>query len=48
MEQGTHDDLISRRGAYHKLVEKQLVSTKLGEDIKKTKDAADVFSFWGK
>lgn len=26
VEQGTHDDLIGKRGAYHKLVERQLMA----------------------
>jgi ABC-type multidrug transport system fused ATPase/permease subunit len=32
LEQGTHDDLVARKGAYHKLVERQLMSKQLGED----------------
>lgn len=35
LEQGTHDQLIANRGAYHKLVERQLVTAQLGEEIKK-------------
>lgn len=37
LEQGTHDDLIKKQGAYHKLVERQLVSQKLGEEVGKKK-----------
>lgn len=33
IEQGTHDDLIATRGAYHKLVERQLMTVQLGEEI---------------
>ena len=36
-EEGTHDELIAKAGAYHKLVERQLMSTVLGEEVKKTK-----------
>ena len=32
LEQGTHDDLVAKKGAYHKLVERQLMSKQLGED----------------
>jgi ATP-binding cassette subfamily B (MDR/TAP) protein 1 len=33
LEQGTHDDLIAQKGAYHKLVERQLMTIKLGESV---------------
>lgn len=33
LEQGTHDDLIAKKGAYHKLVERQLMTIKLGETV---------------
>lgn len=36
-EEGTHDELIAKGGAYHKLVERQLMTTVLGEEVKKTK-----------
>lgn len=35
LEQGNHDQLIGRKGAYFKLVERQLMTASLGEDIKK-------------
>ena len=37
IEQGTHDKLIQMNGAYKKLVERQLMTVQLGEDVKKTK-----------
>jgi ATP-binding cassette subfamily B protein len=36
-EEGTHNELIAKGGAYHKLVERQLMTTVLGEEVKKTK-----------
>jgi ABC-type multidrug transport system fused ATPase/permease subunit len=33
LEQGTHDDLIRAKGAYYKLVERQLMTTALGEKL---------------
>lgn len=33
LEQGTHNDLIFLKGAYHKLVERQLMTIKLGENV---------------
>ena len=35
LEQGTHDDLTAAKGAYFKLVERQLMAKTLGEDVKK-------------
>jgi len=35
-EEGTHNELIAKGGAYHKLVERQLMTTVLGEEVKKT------------
>lgn len=35
IEQGSHDNLIALRGAYHKLVERQLMTVTLGEEIQK-------------
>ena len=32
VEQGSHDELVSRKGAYHKLVERQLMAKNLGEE----------------
>jgi len=34
LEQGKHDDLIALNGAYRKLVDRQLLQSKLGEEIK--------------
>jgi len=36
-EEGTHNELIAKGGAYHKLVERQLMTAVLGEEVKKTK-----------
>jgi ABC-type multidrug transport system fused ATPase/permease subunit len=33
LEQGTHDELIANKQAYHKLVQRQLVTQELGEQI---------------
>jgi ATP-binding cassette subfamily B (MDR/TAP) protein 1 len=33
LEQGTHDDLIRTKGAYHKLVERQLMTLAVGEKL---------------
>ena len=33
IEQGNHDALIAIHGAYHKLVERQLMTIKLGEEV---------------
>lgn len=35
MEEGTHDELIIKDGAYKKLVQRQLMTEELGETIKK-------------
>jgi len=35
IEQGTHTELVALNGAYKKLVEKQMVTAQLGEEIKK-------------
>lgn len=34
VEQGTHDELIAAQGAYRKLVDRQLMTLKLGIDLK--------------
>lgn len=34
IEQGTHDELIALQGAYRKLVDRQLMTIKLGIDLK--------------
>jgi len=35
IEEGTHDELMVGTGAYRKLVERQLMTEKLGERVKK-------------
>ena len=35
IEQGTHDELMAKRGAYMKLVERQIMTEQLGERVKK-------------
>jgi hypothetical protein len=35
IEEGTHDDLIAKKGAYKKLVERQMMTEELGEEVKK-------------
>ena len=35
IEQGTHDELLQKDGAYKKLVSRQLMTEQLGEAIKK-------------
>ena len=35
IQQGTHDELIAANGAYKKLVERQLMTEALGEQLKK-------------
>ena len=37
VEQGTHDQLIANGGPYKKLVERQLMTEELGEQVKKGK-----------
>lgn len=33
LEQGNHNDLILKKGAYYKLVERQLLQANLGEEV---------------
>lgn len=35
IEEGSHDELIAKNGAYKKLVERQLMTEELGEQVKK-------------
>lgn len=35
LEQGSHDNLITQKGAYYKLVERQLLQSNLGEEVSK-------------
>ena len=35
MEEGSHDELIAMNGAYKKLVQRQLLTEELGEEVKK-------------
>lgn len=35
IEEGNHDDLIAKNGAYKKLVARQMMTEELGEEVKK-------------